>query len=118
MSRKSPAPKLEGMSLEDLIALKDEVEKQIKKAQKSEKRAILKQMNEMARKAGFLSASDVIDGLGGDKKPRSDKGVKHPPKFQNPNDPAKTWSGQGRAPGWILEYEKKKGKSRDDLLIK
>ena len=114
MVQKSKAPNLEQMSVEELVALQSDIEKQIKKTQRAEKKVVLKQMDEMAKKAGYGSAAEIV---GAGKAPRKDKGQKLPPKYRNPTDENKTWSGQGRVPGWMLDYEKKKGKSRDDLLI-
>ncbi len=108
-------PSIYDLSLYDLVALKSDIEKQISKIQRVRKSDILKQMNALAKEAGYSSVADVVEGSG--RKPRADKGIKLPPKYQNPDDSEKTWSGKGRAPQWILDYEKKKGKSRDDLLI-
>jgi H-NS histone family len=38
------------------------------------------------------------------------------PKFQNPTDPAETWSGRGKTPRW-LATELKKGKTINDFVI-
>jgi DNA-binding protein H-NS len=38
------------------------------------------------------------------------------PKYQNPKDPAETWSGRGRQPRW-LSAQLRFGKKRDDFLI-
>ena len=108
-------PNLESLSIEELIALKDQVEKQIKKTQRAEKKALLKQMDVMAKNAGFGSASQMMEG--GGRAARKDKGTKSPPMYQHPSDESKTWSGKGRVPGWVLDYEKKRGKNRSDLLI-
>jgi hypothetical protein len=40
------------------------------------------------------------------------------PPDKHPTDKSKTWTGKGRVPQWMLDYEKKKGKKRDDLLIR
>lgn len=55
------------------------------------------------------------------RKKRSDAGVPPQPKYRHP-DPAQahvTWSGRGRPPEWIREYEVQHGEgSREQLLIK
>ena len=114
-NKKNPIP-LASLSLEELIALKSDIDKQIIKIQKVQKKEILRKMNEMAKEAGYGSVSDVAGGAAG-RKPRTDKGVRLPAKYRSPDDPNKTWSGKGRAPQWILDYESKKGSSREDLLI-
>jgi DNA-binding protein H-NS len=107
-------PNLENLTIEELITLQSEIEKQIKKTQRAGKRAVLKQMDEMAKAAGYGSAAEMV--AGGGRAARKDKGTKAPPMYKDPNS-EKTWSGKGRVPGWMVDYEKKKGKKRDDLLI-
>ncbi len=114
MSKKNSTPNLEGLSIEELLDMKSNIDKQIKKLQRAEKKALLKQMDAMAKNAGFNSAADLVSA---GRAPRKDKGTKSPPMYKHPTE-EKTWSGKGRAPDWIKEYEKKRGKSRDDLLIK
>lgn len=42
-----------------------------------------------------------------------------PAKYRHPADPALTWTGSGRAPHWVIEWEAMGGgKSREDLRIK
>ena len=38
------------------------------------------------------------------------------PKYQNPDNPSQTWTGRGKAPGWISKILTA-GKSIDDLRI-
>ena len=109
----SKLPNLENLSLEDLLSLQKEVEKQIKKVQRAEKKNTIKKMDDMAKAAGYSSASEM---LAGSRAPRSDKGTKAPPMYKDPSSD-KTWSGKGRVPQWMLDYEKKKGKKKADLLI-
>ena len=44
------------------------------------------------------------------------KQSKVPPKFQDPNNPANTWSGRGTSPKWVVAHIDAGGK-REDLLI-
>jgi DNA-binding protein H-NS len=107
-------PNLENLTIEELLTLQSEVEKQIKKTQKAEKKSTIKKMDEMAKAAGYGSAAEMVDG---GRTPRKDKGTKAPPMYQHPTDPDLTWSGKGRAPNWMKDYEKKRNKKREDLLI-
>jgi DNA-binding protein H-NS len=109
---------LEEIPLEELISLRSDMDRLIKKKQREKAKVIKSQMVELAAVAGYDSVEAFLESQSRGRKPRTDKGSSKPPKFQNPTDPSKTWSGQGRAPNWLLDYEKKKGKSRDDLLIK
>ena len=68
--------------------------------------AFRKEMLDKADALG-LDISDLI--------PPKDK-VKPPPKYQDPTDPTKTWSGKGKAPNW-LNAALESGKTLDDLLI-
>jgi DNA-binding protein H-NS len=106
-------PNLENLSIEELILLQDQTAKQIKKTQRAEKKATLKKMDALAQQSGYANAAEMLSDSGG-RAPRKDRGIKAPPKYELDG---KTWSGKGRVPGWMLDYEKKKGKKRDDLLI-
>jgi DNA-binding protein H-NS len=113
MVNKQILPNLDSLSIEELLTLKDQIEKQIKKTQRAEKKVLLKKMNDLAKNAGYGSAAEIMTG---GRSERKDKGLKSPPMYRHPTDD-KTWTGKGRVPGWMLDYEKKKGKNRDDLLI-
>jgi DNA-binding protein H-NS len=115
MAKQSTTPDLESLTVEELLTLQDQIAKQIKKSQRSEKKATIKKMDEMAKAAGYGSAAEMVGGSGG-RAARKDKGTKAPPKYKDPNS-EKTWTGQGRVPGWMLDYEKKRTKKREDLLI-
>ncbi|MBF0194714.1 MAG: H-NS histone family protein [Magnetococcales bacterium] len=114
MVKKHILPNLESLSIEELLTLKEQIEKQIKKNQKAEKKILLKKMNAIAKNAGYSSAAEIMIGT---RSERKDKGLKSPPMYKHPTED-KTWTGKGRVPGWMLEYEKKKGNTREDLLIK
>ena len=45
------------------------------------------------------------------------KGRKVQPKYRNPDKRSETWTGRGRMPVWMTALVKK-GKKRDDFLIK
>lgn len=42
---------------------------------------------------------------------------KFPPKYANPENPEKTWSGVGKSPEWFKAYVTKRGQKKEDLLI-
>ena len=100
---------LENMSLDELKALSKDVDKAIEsyEARKlNEARAVLEAK---ARELG-VSLDAVMGGSNGRKK------TVIAPKYRHPENPALTWTGRGRTPKWITEYEAQGG-SRDDLLI-
>ena len=64
------------------------------------------QMRDLAAKHG-MSVEQVIEGGARRRRMRGTGPAiakpKSPPKYRNPDDPEKTWSGKGRKPGWIVE---------------
>ncbi len=114
-SAKNPLDMFQELSLEELVNLKAEVEALIKQRQKEQQKELFKQMDELAKSGGFSSAEELIESQK-QRRSRSDKGVKLPPKYQSP-DGKKTWSGKGRVPGWVLEHEADGG-DREELEIK
>ena len=92
------------MPLDELVNLKDDLEKLIKQKQKEQKKGLFAQMSEMAKAAGYSSVDEFVASQGGrTRAPRADKGVKMPPKYQS-KDGTSTWSGKGRKPGWMVDH--------------
>jgi DNA-binding protein H-NS len=69
----------------------------------------LEELFDYLKTAGFKPAR-------GGRKAKSAKPSKVAAKYQNPST-GETWSGRGRAPGWLREAEEK-GKSREKFLVK
>jgi len=118
---------LEGLTPEQLEALAEEARAKAEELRTDARRSVFVDLNQRATKAGYrleelveefgvLQRPRVISGIPGVRKVRKDKGQKFPPKYRDPKS-GLTWSGRGRAPGWIVEHEAQGGK-RDDLLIK
>jgi DNA-binding protein H-NS len=107
------------MSLADLNAHLDAVQKAIG-ARKSADKAVAKR--ELADKARELGYS--IEELFGAKRGRpaaeapeaSDGRAVVAPKYAHPKDSSLTWTGRGRAPKWVVALEES-GVSREDMLI-
>ena len=59
----------------------------------------------------------TVADLASKDKPRANAGVPVPMKYQNPSNPEDQWSGRGRAPKWVDDYEAVPGHTREDLLI-
>ena len=93
---------IDGLDIDQLMELKEKVEGRIHSLAK-EKLNHLEE--EMERLAPYLST----------KGKRRTAGSKVAAKFRDPAT-GKTWTGRGRTPTWIVEYEKK-GKSRDTFAI-
>ena len=85
---------LDNMSRKELIELRDQVEKEIKKAEKRERQEALKAAEKAVAQFGF-SLSELTDNQTGQ------KSVKSAIKYRSPDNPDQTWSGRGRKPQWI-----------------
>ena len=103
-------PDLDSMSLEDLKKLSRDVERAIASFEERKKKEARKAMEKVARDFG-LSVEEVI----GTQKAPSRKS-KSEAKYRNPANPAETWSGRGRQPGWYKDAVAK-GKSPESMLV-
>ena len=99
---------LDKMSLKELKALMNKVEKSIRSKHDRERAELRSRMRQMAENAGF-SLTDLFGGKGGKRGPVS-------AKFAHPDDPSLTWSGRGRMPKWLSE-KVKAGASAQDFRI-
>ncbi|WP_029933770.1 H-NS family nucleoid-associated regulatory protein [Thiomicrospira pelophila] len=105
--------KLKDMTVEELVELKQDIDKLISQKQKEQTKNLVEEFKVKAAKLG-LTMEDIM-GLESNK-PRKTKGKKVAPKYQNPNDKSQTWTGRGRKPLWV-EEALKKGKKLEDLAI-
>ena len=83
---------LSGMSIDDLLELRDRVSETLKGRLDSERRALeerLARLNDVA--------AEGSDGS----RPSPLKGRKVAPKYQNPKNPSQTWAGRGHTPSWM-----------------
>lgn len=101
---------LQAMSRKELLDLQGQVEKALRNAEASERRAALKAAEKAAAEFGF----SLNDLSGGGR--TAGKRSKAPPKYCNPANPEQTWSGMGRKPKWIHEALAK-GTDLSDLEI-
>ncbi len=84
------------MSMDELKALKKDVEKAIADFEGRKREAALKEVQAIAKKHGI--AVDELIGKG--RKGKGKAKSKAPAKYRNPADPSQTWSGRGRQPAW------------------
>jgi DNA-binding protein H-NS len=94
-------PRVERMSLKELLALQVKLEKAIAEAKERERATLKAEMEEKAARAGF-SVQEVF-GL-------KRKGRKPSAKYINPENPDETWAGRGRKPLWLVAKLKKGAK--------
>ncbi|AXE30967.1 KorB protein [Chromobacterium phragmitis] len=79
-----------------LVALKADVENEIKRREVEEKSKAKKQIIELARAYG-LSVEDVLSKAVAVRKPVE-------AKYRHPNDNSLTWTGRGRKPAWVQSW--------------
>ncbi len=94
---------LEAMEMDELLDLKDQVDGRIESLARREMDAL---QQKMARLQPLVGGSG--SGRGGKTGPA-------PAKFRDPRS-GKTWSGRGRTPIWLREYEEQ-GRKRDEFAL-
>lgn len=111
---KSPValPKIDKLSYNQLIELKDTIEATIAQRRADEQAALKEKMAEMAAEAGF----DLEDVLPAKRGGKGKKGGTVAPKYRNPKDTSQTWTGRGRQPKWLVA-ELEKGRKLESFLI-
>lgn len=92
---------LKGMTLRQLLDLREKVEAEISQKQVSERAEAKRALAELAEKRGFS-----LDELFGVRKGKGLAAI----KYRNPDNPAETWVGRGRKPTWLVDKLKKGGK--------
>lgn len=97
-------------SSQELRQLKVDIDKELKKRRKDEVKQAQKELRSVAERFGF-SLNELLSAQAG--KGATAKGVA---KYQNPDDASKTWSGRGRKPAWVKEWEGS-GRSLDELRL-
>ncbi|WP_425952956.1 H-NS family nucleoid-associated regulatory protein [Ralstonia pseudosolanacearum] len=90
-------------SYKELLAEKEKLEAQVEEARQAEMNTVIEQIRTVMAEYGI-----TVEQISG-KRARKKSGPV-PPKYRDPKTGA-TWSGRGRAPGWI-------GKNAEKFLIK
>jgi DNA-binding protein H-NS len=103
-------PDLNKMSLDDLRALRANVEAALKSYQRRKRTEAIAAARAKAQEHGYR-LEDLIDEpfLKGNRN-------KSAPRYQHPENPEVTWTGRGRRPDWIREGIES-GKSLEDFEI-
>lgn len=86
---------LKGLSRQDLLKLKTDVEKALRDAEIRERQEAIKAAEKAAAKFGF-SLDDLASAKRGGRKRAKAKA-----RYRNPENHEQTWSGLGRKPHWI-----------------
>jgi DNA-binding protein H-NS len=99
---------LKSMSIEKLVALKDQIEAMLSSKVLEQRRALESELAKLGRFQGGKSGLKVARGFGA-------RGAVAP-KYRNPENPAETWAGRGLKPRWLAAAIKS-GKKPEDFLI-
>lgn len=129
---------LEGMSLKELMQTQSRIASIVSKKHQAEidlahekaKAESIKRANEASERVSQVAASlktfeySTPAASNGNGKVRV-QAKKRPQKrkaavvvrYRDPDNPAKTWSGKGPAPGWFKELMKASGKPKEHFLV-
>ena len=106
------AVNLDNLSHQELQAVIKEAQSHMKSAHSNLIQDIKKKIDALLSANG-LTMAEVYPTRGGKK--GSSGSVA--PKYRNPADPSKTWSGRGKQPLWFADAVKKRGVTAESLLI-
>jgi len=85
----------------ELQQLKKDIDKEIERRRKQEAKQAQQELKDVAQKYGF-SLSELMPSSSAKGTRSTSKGTI---RFRHPQDPTKTWSGRGRKPVWVKEWE-------------
>ena len=92
---------LSKLSAQELETLAKEAMAMAEKRKEQEKKDLRTELVEKIRSAGY-TIDDIFPGAGSSSsKSKSSTDV----KYQDPSNPANTWTGKGRKPKWLVEAE-------------
>jgi DNA-binding protein H-NS len=101
---------LNGLSIPELKDLIPRIEREIRNRKEQQKVELLEQMKKMAAAQG-LSLTDVLGNQAaatrGRRRAAAPAGAKS--GFRHPNDASLVWTGRGRRPKWVVEWERQHG---------
>jgi len=106
------AVNLDNLSHQELQAVIKEAQSHMKSAHSNLIQDVRKKIDALLSANG-LTLAEVYPTSGGKKGSTSSVA----PKYRNPADPSKTWSGRGKQPLWFADAVKKRGVTAESLLI-
>jgi DNA-binding protein H-NS len=101
---------LEGLSVSELDQLIERAQSVRKETRDRRRHELKAEIETKLKDEGFTA----IEVLGGKLKPKPET---LPPKYADPSDSIRTWSGKGRTPGW-LQAKFDAGARLEDFIIK
>ncbi len=99
-------------SVKELDELKGQIDKEIKRRRRDEAKEAQRELKAVAEKYGF-SLTELVGSAGGAKGAARGK---VPMKYRHPSDANQGWSGRGRKPSWVKEWEAS-GRDLEELRI-
>lgn len=102
-TEKSESRNLDGLSVEELEALRDEAAKRIKDVRAKKLEEAFARVDELAKSLG-LSRDQLADHYGYGTPTTSGRRRAAVQKYSNPADSNQTWSGRGRKPSWVQAH--------------
>jgi len=93
---------LSKLSSQELRTLQVDIDKEIASRRKEEQKQAKRELKEVAGKYRF-ALEDLLKGSTRAAKRGSRGGSTV--RFRHPDDPSKTWTGRGRKPIWVKEWE-------------
>src|ERR1700694_5707242 len=111
------APKLEGMTVAQLLQLREKVQSALSGKIELEREELQRKINELSNLVGPAAGnarSEIRLRRGGLRAvgKRAGNGKTHPwkgrivaPKYRDPANRDQTWAGRGHAPRWLTAYE-------------
>ncbi len=102
---------LNKLSSEQLRQLQKDIDKELAARRRDEQKQAKQELKQVAERYGF-SVEELVGAAGGARKSRTS--AKARVTFRHPDDASKTWTGRGRKPNWVKEWEAS-GRSLDEL---
>lgn len=106
---------LDGMSLDELRALRTRVDREISSYAERKRREAMAAVEKAAREHGFALA-DLTSAKSGRGRRATSVRAAAEAKYANPSDASQTWSGRGRRPRWVAELLDS-GRALEDFAI-
>ncbi|SFS00471.1 DNA-binding protein H-NS [Dyella sp. OK004] len=107
---------LKNLSPKELQALIANASAQMQEAHAAQIQAVRQKIETLLSNSG-LSLEDIFPSRG-KKAPAKKGGVGSvAPKYRDPSDPSLTWSGRGRQPAWFAKALRRRGVTKEALLI-
>ena len=110
-TRKTTKPNIDNLDLAALEALNKATQQRIADVREEERMKLRAEFEQKSSSMGF-SLAEVV---GAKRLPRSGRKTASKPKYADPNSD-KTWSGHGRVPRWMKDFEES-GRKREEFLI-